>query len=136
MKKAFKITIITLFSLLVIFIILYFTLPVKPRNFLVRQYVYTKIPIGTTIDEAIDIVEKDKKWELVWVNMNHGIIIDEYEDGLWLSEEDPDNIGDKTMLIKLFQYYGPFDTTVEAYLVFDENNKMIDVAISRSVDAP
>ena len=134
MKKVLKITIITLFSLLVIFIILFYTLPVKPRNYLVRQYVYSKIPIGTNLDDAIDIVEKDKNWRFVYTEkyVNGGIRID--DDGSGINTE-KDSVGAKTMLIHLYQYCAPFDTTVEAYLVFDENDKMIAVGIRRSVDA-
>ena len=137
MKKVLKITIITLFSLLGILIILFYTLPVKPRNYLVRQYVYSKIPIGTNLDEAIDIVEKDKNWRFVDTEkyVNGGIIINEDGDGINLCGESPDDIGAKTMLIELFQYHAPFDTSVQAYLVFDENDKMIAVGIRRDVDA-
>lgn len=134
LKKALKITSITLLSLLVILIILFYTLPVKPRNFLVRQYVYSKIPIGTTLDEAIDIVENDKKWRFVYADkyIDSGIRID--DDGSGINTE-KDSIGAKTMLIELFEYSAPFQTSVQAYLVFDENDKMIAVGIRRDVDA-
>ena len=134
MKKVLKITIITLLSLLGILIILFYTLPVKPRNYLVRQYVYSKIPIGTNLDEAIDIVEKDKNWRFVDTEkyVNGGIRIDDDGSGI---DTEKDSVGAKTMLIELFQYHAPFDTSVQAYLVFDENDKMIAVGIRRDVDA-
>lgn len=130
-KKVVKFFGITLNVLVILFLILYFTLPAKPRNYLVRQYVFSEIPLGTSWDEATKIIEKHKKWELRFTYINRGIRID--EDGTGIDSE-KDSVGAKTMLIELFEYYGPFHTSVQAYLVFDENDELIAVGIRRDVD--
>ena len=79
-----------------------------------------------------NIVDKDKKWETICTYTDRGIRIDDDGSGIYTEK---DSVGAKTMLIELFQYHAPFDTSVQAYLVFDKNDKMITVGIRRDVDA-
>lgn len=135
-------------------------LPISRSNESVRRYVLRKIPIGTSYDEAIEIISS-KGWEIKQTNTDYGL-----EYGLWINEdnsaahfadiEDVEDyksdpvisttspflptdtfriVGKKVVYVKLGEFYGPLPTAVKAYIAFDENNELLEVIVLRDVDS-
>jgi len=117
--------------------------PISRPNKAVRSYVMRKIPVGTSWNETLEIIEK-KGWEIELLNTDGGLCIndaasstsfastDEMQNG---SDNENDRIvGVKAMFVELGEYYGPLDTAVFAYLAFDENDKLVEVTIRRDID--
>lgn len=138
-KKALIITIAALISLIALFNSFINIFPLMGTELSVSTYVLKTIPLGTSYEEAIKIVDNHKKWEILYKNTDGGISI--YPSGYFGFEtskdkDDPDKkiIGEKALDIFIGEYYAPFCVSVRAYLVFDENDKLIGVRIRNDVD--
>jgi len=150
MKKAFKWILIILAAIVILTVIMYgifrLAVPISRSDEGVRAYVLHQIPMGTGWDDAISVVE-DKEWKIREIRTDRGLHINEAA-GLasFASEEEmsngPENkenvriVGEQAMFVHLGEYREIFCVDVLAYLAFDENGKLIEVAIKRYVDAP
>lgn len=147
MKKGIK-------RLLIILVVLPFLIfgafqlfvPISRPNTQVRNYILRKIPMGTSWDNAVEIIDK-KKWLIKQKDVEHGLIIYDSagavefatDNAIKLREKAPSEsriAGAKSMFIELGEFYGPFHTAVFAYLAFNENNELVEITIRRDIDAP
>lgn len=118
-------------------------IPISRPNKAVRSYIIRKIPVGTNWESSIKIIEK-KGWEIRSLNTDGGLCINDaanYAEFASIDEmingSDNENeriVGVTAMYVKLGEYYGPFDTAVFAYLAFDDNDELVEVAIRRDID--
>lgn len=138
--KAFIITIAALISFIVICNFFINIFPLMGTEVSVSNYILKTIPLGTSYDDAVEIVDNHKKWEIRAENLNGGLSI--YPSGYFGfafsdDKDDPDIeiIGEKALDIFLGEYYAPFCVSVRAYLVFDENDKLIGIRVRNYVDA-
>ena len=83
-------------------------------------------PLGTSMEDVLRVIEINKKWELVWI-----------------STEYPHNdtnlhadyiIGDKSIKAYIGNFGIIFETSVEAYWGFDENDKLIEIGIRKTTN--
>lgn len=138
--KAFIITIAALISFIVICNFFINIFPLMGTEVSVSNYILKTIPLGTSYDDAVEIVNNHKKWEKRAENLNGGLSI--YPSGqigfeFSNDKDDPDIkiIGEKALDVFVGEYYAPFCVSVCAYLVFDENDKLIGIRIRNDVDA-
>jgi len=118
--------------------------PIARTDSGVCDYVLRKIPIGTSMEEVVVIVEKES-WEIRDMNNECGLCINDRAGSVSVAGKDEmingvqyknDRIvGEKAMVIELGEFYGPFHTAVFAYLAFDENCELVEVSIRRDIDA-
>ena len=118
-------------------------IPISRPNKAVRSYIMRKIPVGTSCEKSIEIIEK-KGWKIETLQTDCGLCINDaagYAEFASIDEmiNGSDNkneriVGVTAMYVKLGEYYGPFDTAVFAYLAFDDNDELVDVAIRRDID--
>ena len=149
MKKAFKWILIVLAAIVILPVLLYgifrLAVPISRSDEGVRAYVLHQIPMGTGWDDAISVAE-DKEWQIRETRTDRGLHINE-EAGMarFASEEEmrngPENeenvriVGEQAMFVHLGEYSELFCVDVLAYLAFDENGELVEVAIKRYVDA-
>lgn len=118
--------------------------PISRPNNAVRNYVLRELPMGTSWDNAVEIIG-EKQWQIEETNPEHGLRIN-YDAGnaQFASSEEILNgsenadvriVGMKAMFVELGEYYAPFNTAVFAYLAFDENDELTEVAIRRDIDS-
>ncbi len=118
--------------------------PISRSDNAVRNYVLRKIPMGTSWDNAIEIIEK-KQWQIKESDPERGLRIN-YGAGYaeFASDEEMRNgsengdiriVGLKAMFVELGEFSAPFDTVVSAYMAFDENDELIEVEIRRDIDS-
>lgn len=117
--------------------------PISRPNKAVHSYVIRKIPLGTSCDRAVEIIKK-RGWEIDTLRTDRGLRINDAASNVDFANSDEmvndsDNekiriVGVKAMRVELGEYYGPFDTAVFAYLAFDENDELVEVAIRRDID--
>lgn len=149
-KKAIKRTLIILVTIVMLpflaFGILLLVVPISRPDDSVRNYVLKQIPMGTNWDNADEIIGK-KKWLILETHLESGLRINDgagnagfaSDDEMLNGAEDPEKVrivGTKAMFVELGEFYGPFQTAVFAYLAFDENDELVEVAIRRDIDAP
>lgn len=97
-----------------------------PMNYL-RAYVLLRVPLGTSITKAEEKIYYWTSWE-----------IDRIEDSGYENPSDDGEtvVGVKSIRVHLGQYKIPLVTCdVLAFLGFDENGKLIDVAIKKEYDS-
>ena len=148
-KKVSK-RILTIFIAIVVLCILvlgafFLFVPISRSDKSVSNYVLKQVPIGTSWDKAIEIIEKED-WVITQTNAKCGLRINDAAGNVsFASEEETINgnettynsgiVGTKAMMVELGEFYGPFHTAVFAYLAFDENDELIEVAIKRDIDS-
>ena len=144
-KKVIKIVVIVMVSLILLpfvaFGIQLLTVPISRPDEAVRSYFYRKVPVGTSWDEVLEIID-DKGWKIKEIDTEHGLSINGYttfanEDRLAWSEKSSSErrvVGVKSMYVRLGEFYGPFHTAVFVYIAFDEEDKLIEVTVRRDID--
>ena len=77
------------------------------------------------MEDVIKVVEGNKKWEIENIRYDFG----------YTSLEPPfDEIGEKSITVYLGEYWNPLVVDVTAWYGFDEEGKLIDVAVRKDVD--
>ena len=121
------------------------TVPISRPNEAVRSYFYRKVPVGTSWDEVLEIID-DKGWEIKELHTEYGLCIYDgagatafaTDDELAWREKAPSEsrvVGVKSMFVELGEFYGPFHNAVFVYIAFDEDDKLIEVTIRRDIDS-
>ena len=109
---------------------------IKKEDAAVREYVLRTIPLGTDMETAQKIIEEQKPWELRWIDDDHGYGLDTNEAPTTYGDAEI-MVGEKAMKIHLGEYESMLiiTTDVSAYLGFDANGLLIDVAIRKDHDS-
>jgi hypothetical protein len=94
-------------------------------------------PIGTNMDDVLSFVGSNRKWRIV-SKRDTGILVlngsPSFPSHL-ISNEDERVIGVKSIRVHLGYYQTIFRTDVEAYYAFDENSRLITIAVKKDTDA-
>ena len=147
-KKVIKIVVIVMVALILLpfvaFGIQLLTVPISRSDEGVYSYVYKKIPVGTSWDEVLEIID-DKGWEIKELHTEYGLCIYNEattffatDDELASREKSPSKsrvVGVKSMFVELGEFYCLFHTAVFIYIAFDEDDKLIEIVIRRDVDS-
>lgn len=116
-KKRKNFLIINLCLVIVIILgVIFYSYPLRWSKSSIRNYVLRSVPIGMSMDSAIEVMEEKWGWDInTWSRMG---------------------IEEKRMRVHLGWYYGiPFRRDVCAYFSFDENEKLFDVTIVKYSDS-
>lgn len=107
---------------------------IKKEDAAVREYVLRTIPLGTDMEAAQKIIEEQTVWEIEWTADDHGYGLRPSGNPTPYNEENM--VGEKSMEIHLGEYPSFLMTTdVFAFLGFDGEGKLIDVAIRTENDS-
>lgn len=150
MKKIIKVPVffLILFVLyLLMFDIILLFIPISRSGNSVRDYILKKIPMGTSWNDTIKIVENNKKWNIYEDTTEFGISIEPETKFALIGDyqnSDMEYIGEKSMKIYLGEYYAPLppflfiptSNVVFAYLAFDKDDKLIEIGIQKEIDGP
>ncbi|MBR1553827.1 MAG: hypothetical protein IJ644_00350 [Oscillospiraceae bacterium] len=121
--------------------------PISRSNESVQKYVMKSLPLGTSWEDAIQIID-DKEWKLDGIYPDYGLLVSNidshcYGIGIASGDSDLENHGVKSMKIYLGEthimypqhLFLIFPNDVSAYLAFDENEKLTEIIIHRDIDA-
>lgn len=129
-----KIMIYTLFALVIIIIVTVITVlsnPLRKSQEQIRKSILEITPIGTSMEDVVKAIESNKKWEIEWISYEHGYGIDKWGRP---GENNDTHVGDKSLRVYLGSYRNIFETGVLVYFGFDENSKLIDIAVRKDTD--
>ena len=119
MKKA-KVCAVLALSILILVTILN---PLRRSEEHIRRSMLEDTPIGTSIEDVIDIIENKEKWEIIYVSYEHGYF-----------RRGP-SVGEKSIRALIGDYGFLFlKTSVSVYWGFDEDSKLIEIAVWKSTD--
>ena len=122
-----KILVYTILGLFVVTLgaitVTYATNPLRKSEEEIKVNILKLAPIGTNMDEVIQVIECNETWE--WqghINPNG-----------FPADVNGDPIGEKTIKVILGSYRNIFKTYVVFWWAFDENSKLIEVFVRKQI---
>lgn len=137
MKKYITILLIflSIFGLISI-VIITFQNPLRKSEENIKNDLLKQMPLGIDMHDVMKIVNKKNTWNIIWVSEKHGIVIGRNGPSTVRILDDEINVGKKSMCVDMGYYYKYFfvQTDVSAFFAFDENSKLIEIAVSKSMN--
>ena len=131
---------IVLFAVLMGVVAMMMSNPLRKPPEKIREDLLKLTPIGTSMEEVIGAIRGHKKWRIEYVSDTHGYSVSAYDGRP--SEPAPDEkwIGKKSINAYLGSYCGGikdyfFEIGVSVYFGFDEDSKLIDIAVRKDADS-
>jgi len=144
MRKIIMCILIVLLILTLVGIIMAISNPLRKSEENIRKDILELTPIGLNIEDVIKIIENNEKWGNKYEKFERGyglISIGEPTVGffptVYYSEDSKkviDIIGVKSIEVHAGSYHNIFKTDVLIYLAFDDESKLIDIAIRKNKD--
>ena len=101
----------------------------------ISNHVQRRIPLGTDINEVVRKLEKHWKWKIREIN-DYGVQMIRGKPYHGFTKDRDTLFGEKSIEIYLGGYQDlPFRKNVCAFLIFDENDKLIEVAVYKVSDS-
>ena len=98
--------------------------PLRKSEGRIRADVLLLTPIGSTMEEVIEVIENNSRWEDMWINLeNNSSYTDLAFDRI---------IGAKEIKVFAGSYRNIFERFVEIYWGFDEDGKLIEVGVRKT----
>jgi len=125
----------------IIVIIVLIINPMRRPLFMAENYILRIVPIGTDMDEAIEILENHRNWNIAWIS-DRGFRHPRPHDirPMIHSSEWPVIVGDKSIRVDVGRhwpahFFGPgllMEAIVSIFFGFDEDGKLTDVYVWKS----
>jgi hypothetical protein len=110
--------------------------PLRRSEEQIRANLMQVFPIGTQMDEVIRITKNHRRWEIRGVPIERGIPRS-WTHGRSSGFPRPNDIivGEQSLIIDLgdYTYAFPFGNNVEAFVAFDENSELVEIAIRKTM---
>jgi len=123
---------IAIFSVVVIVAILVLSNPLRRRSEeRIRTVMLNHTPIGMSMDEVIGVIENNDNWEIRRTR-DHGYAIRSGVPDITIMRGDKNIVGVKAMEVTIGSYNFFFvagKMTVYVFYAFDEDSKLIDIAV-------
>ena len=106
--------------------------PIRRPRFMVRNHVLRLTPMGTNIDDVVNILEDVEGWEIFSVNHERGIVLPTAGDRLA-------STSDKSIRVFAGRYWPStiwifLPTSVSIFWGFDEEGRLIEVYVQKSIN--
>ena len=129
MKKA------RLFILLLLAVVILVTVsnPIRRSESNIRDRMLILTPVGTNMEDVIEIIESKDKWYILWIDENYG-----YRTRWGYPSGNPQNtmIGAKSIsaIVGKYKTFLIIDTSVETFWGFDGEGKLIEIDVPKTGD--
>ena len=134
-KQIFIIVFIAIIFSMVVIVLL--SNPLRSPEERIRTDLLEVMPIGTSMEDVISIVESHKRWNIsARILYDIGITMGPRGPSRGIPLSDEEVIGEKSIRIHLGQYLAPIfiQTDVTAFVAFDENAELIEIAVRKSMN--
>jgi len=135
-----KIGIFLIFMLLIIIVMVVIMLlssPLRRAEEQIRFDLFNIMPVGTGFEEVIRIVEDTDGWSIGGAGLvDAGIIVGPRGPSIGYPLDDEEIIGEMSVRVLIGRYYAFFfiETHVYAFIAFDENDRLTEIAIKKSAN--
>jgi len=134
MRREKQYFLIAISAIILAVIIMVWSNPLRRPTEQIRENMLRLTPIGTSIEDVINLIERNDKWEISRLN---------HERGYSISHEIPNRgsggtiVGEKSIELYLGYYYYQilFQTGVTVFYGFDKDSKLVDIAVLKERDA-
>ena len=99
----------------------------------IREKMLTLTPIGTKMDDVINIIDENKEWKKYPVR-NYGYYYYDGQPSRHYTEREDRVVGVKSMYVYIGEYRMIFATDVTVFYGFDMDSKLIDIAVLKEKD--
>ena len=137
-----KTTIRVFLILLIVIVIVVAVNPLtslRRSNETIRESVLEVTPVGTSMEDVTRTIKGKIGWRLQAVHYDRGYQVIGGRPSFYHPEYSVGNrsavVGTKSMRAFIGTYYSPWHTTVEVYWGFDEDGRLIDIAVTKYMDA-
>ena len=126
-------------SIILVILIVLFSNPLRMPNWLLRLHLLNTMPIGTNIEDITTIVNERSGWRMEPIRGGGFIVSPAWPHSPYfpvfpnISQENM--IGVQSTRIHLGHYRYIFQRDVLAYLAFDFDGYLIEIAVTRQIDA-
>ena len=108
----------------------------------IRENIFKITPIGSNIEKVIEIIESNEKWKNEYERFERGYALksignppEGYFPTVYYSNEESNVIGVYSIRANIGTYHNFFRRDVLVYWGFDEDLKLIDIAVHKDVDS-
>ena len=136
MKKKPNYPLWVLVSIMLVVAIVIFSDPLQRPDFLVRQYVLKRTPIGMSMEDVVEVIEGQEEWVLRNINYDGGYLSPNTRLPAEPTTSGEYSIGEKSIRALVGEYQYLLVTSVTVFWGFDENSELIEVEIWKTVDGP
>jgi hypothetical protein len=134
-RKGCLIPLVALAAIIIIVVIVMLLNPLRRSEEQIRANMLRLTPIGTSMDTVVRAVENNRKWDIVSVSDRGYLVIHgRPSSASGLDEDDKRVIGVKSIRVYLGYYNIIFNTGVSVFYGFDEDSKLIDIAVRKDKD--
>lgn len=132
MKKKILITFLILTVLIVLGAVKFMLNPLTKSEEQIREKLLEETPFGTHMEDVIKYIGSKKKlskkkWEVTYISHEHGFTHQRvYPRRI---------VGEKSIRASLGDYGIIFETNVTVFWGFDENSKLIDIWVWKTIDS-
>ena len=113
---------IIIIPVIVLLLIIYFNSIMAPAS-MIRSQILRKTPIGTSMGDVIQYIEKKEKWRLAYVSNEYGYV-----------DRDQNKVGSQSVGADIGSFYVMFEVLVTVEWGFDSDSKLIDVMVVKSAN--
>lgn len=100
----------------------------------IRANMLKLTPISMSMDDVLKVIESNKKWKVRYTFENGYSMLGGQPSGPYYDEDDT-IIGVKSMDVHIGEYRTIFVTDVLVFYAFDEDLKLIDIAVRKDTDS-
>ena len=101
----------------------------------IKARMLTLIPIGTSLEEVISVIEDNSKWKLLYSVRNYGYFCRNGIPYRSAPINDDYAVGVKSIEVYLGEYRAVFATGVTVFYGFDEDSNLVDIAVLKETDS-
>lgn len=144
MKKIIIFALLALLIVTVIIVLVSLSNPLRKPQEEIMENILTLTPIGTSKDDVIKVIEENEQWYKNYKYLEQYGKYEHYDRGYLMRNgypvmaygsfknlDETDIVGKETIKATIGQYTRFINVTVFAYWAFDEDAKLVDVAIMK-----
>ena len=126
-----------LIALFIVVLLLILINPLRGPMIYIKLKMLHLTPIGTSMEDVIKVIERQKKWRIDYINYEYGYLVFDGRpsDPIYVDASEDTIMGEKSLRAHVGGYRNIFVTDVIVFWGFDENSKLISIHVRKDVDA-
>jgi len=133
MRKIIMYGLIAISIIILVPIIILLSNPLRKSEETIKKRILGLTPIGTSLENVIIAIENEKNWK--YHLRDYGYVFMHGMPFRGSPRGDEPVVGVKSLDVYLGKYRTIFDTGVSVFYAFDENSKLIDIAVLKETDS-
>jgi hypothetical protein len=134
MRKIVMYVLIAVSAVIIIAVAILLSNPLRRSEESIRSNMLKLTPIGTSMEDVINVIENNKNWKIRYTFDNGYSMLGGRPSGPYYGD-DGTIVGVKSIDAHIGEYRTIFATDVLIFYAFDENLKLINIAVRKDTDS-